>query len=69
MSFIAYLCWLLGITGPTDCAGGSSYQSWVTDACSVDEDVVDTTTNTTKEQGQHNDAPRHSRGTNISVSI
>ena len=66
MSFIAYLCWLLGITAPSDCAGGS-YQSWVSDACSVGEDAVDTNTDATK--GQHNDAPRHSRGTNISVSI
>ena len=68
MSFIAYLCWLLGISAPTDCDAGS-YQAWVTDACSVDEGAVDTNTNTTKEPGQHNDAPRHSRGANINVSI
>jgi hypothetical protein len=30
---------------------------------------VDANTNTTDEPGQHNDAPRHTRGTNINVSI
>ena len=67
MSFIAYLCWLLGIAAPTDC-DGASYESWVMDACSVEE-AVDTNTTVPKEEGQHNDAPRHSRGANINVSI
>jgi hypothetical protein len=65
MSFIAYLCWLLGISAPSDC-DANSYEAWLTGACAtVEEGNVDAT----KEQGQQNDAPRHSRGTNISVSI
>ena len=66
MSFVAYLCWLLGIAAPSDC-DVDGYGSWVMNACSSapEESQVDTTV---PDQGQH-DAPRHSRGTNISVSI
>jgi hypothetical protein len=65
MSFIAYLCWLLGISAPSDC-DANSYQGWVTNACdTAEEGNVDAT----KDQGQHNDAPRHARASNINVSI
>ena len=65
MSFVTYLCWLLGISAPSDC-DANSYQGF-TDACAaVEEGQVDATG---KEEGQKNAPPHHSRGTNISVSI
>ena len=66
MSFLAYLCWLLGISAPSDC-DVDGYGSWVMDACAAAADEGQVEANAPGE-GQH-DAPRHSRGTNISVSI
>lgn len=65
MSFVAYLCWLLGIAAPSDC-DVDGYGSWVVNACAAEESQVEPNA---PEQGQHDDGPRHSRGTNISVSI
>jgi len=65
MSFIAYLCWLLGISVPSDC-DANSYEGWLIDACATaEEGNVDAP----KEQGQQNQPPHHSRGANINVSI
>jgi hypothetical protein len=64
MSFIAYLCWLLGISVPADC-NSNSMEAWAIDACAVEEGDVDST----KDGAQHNGPPRHSRGSNIDVSI
>ena len=65
MSFIAYLCWLLGIAAPTDC-DATGYDSVLIDACAAtDEGQVDTSNGQTE---QH--TPRHSsQRTNIDVSI
>ena len=65
MSFISYLCWLLGISAPNDC-DPTSYQGWVTEACPAAEESV---VQAPKEPAQNNDAPRHARGGNINVSI
>jgi hypothetical protein len=67
MSFIAYLCWLLGVSAPSDC-DANSYEAWLSDSCApVDETNVETSP---KDEGQRNDAAHHARGTsNISVSI
>ena len=65
MSFIAYLCWLLGIAAPSDC-DVDGYGAWVMDACAAaDESQVEAP----QDEGEHNVPPHHSRGTNISVSI
>ena len=66
MSFITYLCWLLGISVPSDC-DANSYQGWVTNTCATaEEGNVDVP----KDEGQHDGAPRHSQQrTNIDVSI
>ena len=65
MSFIAYLCWLLGVSAPTDC-DSNSYEGWLIDACptAVDEGNVDTAP---KDDG-HTRRPSQQR-TNIDVSI
>ena len=62
MSFIAYLCWLLGIAVPADC-DASDYQAWSTQQCGAEGANVEPP----KDQGQHN-APQVRR-TNIDLSI
>jgi len=66
MSFLVYLCWLLGISAPSDCDTNSN-QAWATNAC---EPAEQSEANVPKDDGQRN-AQRHSdqRTTNISVSI
>ena len=63
MSFITYLCWLLGIAAPSEC-DANSYQGYLTEACVTAEEG-----NTDAPKDQQKDPPRHSRSTNISVSI
>ena len=64
MSFIAYLCWLLGISAPSEC-DANSYEAWLIEACATaDEGNVE---NSPKGEGQH--PPRHNQRTNIDVSI
>ncbi len=67
MSFITYLCWLLGISVPSDC-DSNSYQGWVTDSCETAEEAQQA--NAPKDEGQKN-ANRHAsqQRTNIDVSI
>jgi hypothetical protein len=68
MSFIAYLCWLLGMSVPTDCdaANYGNQAGWTTEECGTQDGNVEPP----KDEGQqHNTPPRHARGTNISVSI
>jgi hypothetical protein len=64
MSFVAYLCWLLGISAPPDC-DANAYEAWLSDACAA---IEDGNVDATQGQGQHNDAPRKPRA-NINVSI
>jgi hypothetical protein len=70
MSFIAYLCWLLGISMSGDC-DQSAYLN-VIEACGVTDDGgVDTNidTNVPKDGGERNLPPHHGRTTNIDLSI
>jgi hypothetical protein len=66
MSLIAYLCWLLGISTPSEC-NANSYESFLTGSCnSTEEGSVETPS----QQGEQQHPQRqHSQRTNIDVSI
>ena len=63
MSFIAYLCWLLGIAVPTDC-DASNYGAYATEQCGTQANVEPP-----KEEGKTNAPEHHARRTNIDLSI
>ena len=63
MSFVTYLCWLLGISVPSECDAGS-YDVWMMGECATEGDV-DTDV---KGDGHRDAGPRHAK-TNIDVSI
>lgn len=66
MSFIAYLCWLLGIAVPTDC-DASDYGAWNTQQCGAEGGSQGGNVEPPKDEGQHK-APSPRR-TNIDLSI
>ena len=64
MSFLAYLCWLLGIAPPTDC-DATNFGAWNTEQCATQDGNVAPP----KEEGQHNAPKERARRTNIDLSI
>ena len=65
MSFIAYLCWLLGISAPSDC-DANGYQALLMDACATaEEGNVDAP----KDEGHNANRHASQQRTNIDVSI
>jgi hypothetical protein len=63
MSFIAYLCWLLGISVTEGCEPGA-YTGGVIEACSMETEDP-----SVPDDGGKGVPPRHARGSNIDVSI
>ena len=70
MSFITYLCWLLGIAVPTECDSNSNYGSgFTTEQQCGSEAGTQAQQNVEPEEGKNNAPDHHARRTNIDLSI
>jgi hypothetical protein len=72
MTFITYLCWLLGITVPTECESNANYGGQFNTEQQCGDDAGTQAQQNVEQQGEDgkNGVPdRHSRRTNIDLSI